>query len=187
MLAGRNLGGSKGDALKALGSIICDGRANTYYRVSYPARIKKGGSLMYRLKETIVIMVLLLIASASVQASKGSDDLADDSSSDFSVSSVNIRDILSDISTYLGKDAYVEGIGSMECENGHCLLKIDDGTGSIFVDLLPGIFAPAQNVTDKMVEAFGNVSIAKSNQTRGKFTLKEGTPYIMGRKVELKS
>jgi hypothetical protein len=38
-----------------------------------------------------------------------------------------------------------------------------------------------------MVEAFGNVSIAKSNQTRGEFTLKEGTPYIMGREVELKS
>ena len=64
---------------------------------------------------------------------------------------------------------------------------MDDGTGSIFVDLLPGIFSPAQNVAGKMVEAFGNVSLAKSNQTRGEFTLKEGTPYIMGRKVELKS
>jgi hypothetical protein len=39
----------------------------------------------------------------------------------------------------------------------------------------------------KLVEAFGDVSTAKSNQTRGRFTLEEGTPYIMGRKMELKS
>jgi hypothetical protein len=142
---------------------------------------------MYGLKKLIVIMVLMLMASTSVQASKGSDDFTDDSSSDSSGDSVNIRDILSDTSAYLGKDAYVEGIGSMECENESCLLEVDDGTGSIFVDLLPGIFSPAQNVTGEMLEAFGNVSIAKSNQTRGEFTLKEGTPYIIGRKVELKS
>lgn len=142
-------------------------------------------------KGLIAITILLLMASASVQASKGSDDsnddLSDDSRSESSGSSANIRDILSDISAYLGKDAYVEGIGSIECENESCLLRIDDSTGSIFVDLQPGIFSPAQNITGKMVEAFGNVSIAKSNQTRGKFTLTEGAPYIMGRKVELKS
>lgn len=53
---------------------------------------------------------------------------------------------MSNTSAYLGKDAYVEGIGSMECEKESCLLKVDDGTGSIFIDLLPGIFSPAQNV-----------------------------------------
>ncbi len=82
---------------------------------------------------------------------------------------IKISDILENETAYHGKMVIVEGKIELECGAG-CWFVLNDGTGSIYVDILPNNFAiPQRSGEDARVY--------------GEATLKNGEPQIIGKTV----
>lgn len=82
---------------------------------------------------------------------------------------VKISDILENETAYHGMNVVIEGKIELECGAG-CWFVLNDGTGSIYVDILPNNFAiPQKSGEDARV--YGEVS------------LKNGEPQIIGKMV----
>ena len=83
---------------------------------------------------------------------------------------VKVKDILS--KAYTGKDVTFTGKITLECGSG-CWFNIEDGTGKVYVDLLPSNFAIPQWV-------------GKSVVVNGKVIEEEGEVKVIAKAVNLK-
>jgi uncharacterized protein YdeI (BOF family) len=111
----------------------------------------------------IILFCLLLAAPHAVFAAVEAEKLDGDM--------VGIGEILQSPASFEGKDVVVEGKITTECPSG-CWFILDDGTGSIYVDILPSNFViPQKRGEDALVH--------------GEVMIKEGDPMIVGKKVEI--
>lgn len=83
---------------------------------------------------------------------------------------VKIADILAKPSDYKGQVVIVEGKIIAECPSG-CWFTLNDGTGTVYVDLKPNNFVIPQK-RGAVAKVYGEVVIEK------------GDAYIIGKKVE---
>jgi len=109
-------------------------------------------------------LLLLLLTSLAMQTV-----LAKDEAAELKTEEVKISEILENETAYHGKMVVVEGKIELECGAG-CWFVLNDGTGSIYVDILPNNFAiPQKSGEDARVY--------------GEVTLKNGDPQIIGKMV----
>jgi uncharacterized protein YdeI (BOF family) len=111
-------------------------------------------------------LLLLLLTSLAMQTV-----LAKDEPAELKTEEVKISEILENETAYHGKMVVVEGKIELECGAG-CWFVLNDGTGSIYVDILPNNFAiPQKSGEDARVY--------------GEVTLKNGEPQIIGKIVKI--
>ena len=109
-------------------------------------------------------LLLLLLTSLAMQIV-----LAQDEPAELKADEVKISEILENETAYHGEMVVVEGKIELECGAG-CWFVLNDGTGSIYVDILPNNFAiPQKSGEDARVY--------------GEVTLKNGEPQIIGKMV----
>ena len=109
-------------------------------------------------------LLLLLLTSLAMQTA-----LARDEPAELKAEEVKISEILENETAYHGKMVVVEGKIELECGAG-CWFVLNDGTGSIYVDILPNNFAiPQKSGEDARVY--------------GEVTLTNGDPQIIGTMV----
>jgi uncharacterized protein YdeI (BOF family) len=110
------------------------------------------------------LLLMILLASLVLQTVQAKEVPAE-----LKTEEVNISDILENETAYHGKMVVVEGKIELECGAG-CWFVLNDGTGSIYVDILPNNFAiPQKSGEDARVY--------------GEVTLKNGEPQIIGKMV----
>jgi uncharacterized protein YdeI (BOF family) len=111
-------------------------------------------------------LLLLLLTSLAMQTV-----LAKDEPAELKQEEVKISEILENETAYHGKMVVVEGKIELECGAG-CWFVLNDGTGSIYVDILPNNFAiPQKSGEDARVY--------------GEVILKNGDPQIIGEMVKI--
>ena len=109
-------------------------------------------------------LLLLLLTSLAMQTV-----LAQDEPAELKADEVKSSEILENETAYHGEMVVVEGKIELECGAG-CWFVLNDGTGSIYVDILPNNFAiPQKSGEDARVY--------------GEVTLKNGEPQIIGKMV----
>ena len=111
-------------------------------------------------------LLLLLLTSLAMQTV-----LAKDEPAELKTEEVKISEILENETAYHGKMVVVEGKIELECGAG-CWFVLNDGTGSIYVDILPGNFAIPQK-SGEDAKVYGEVA------------LKNGEPQIIGKMVKI--
>ena len=111
-------------------------------------------------------LLLLLLTSLAMQTV-----LAKDEPAELKTEEVKISEILENETAYHGKMVVVEGKIELECGAG-CWFVLNDGTGSIYVDILPNNFAIPQK-SGEDAKVYGEV------------TLKNGEPQIIGKMVKI--
>jgi uncharacterized protein YdeI (BOF family) len=111
-------------------------------------------------------LLLLLLTSLAMQTA-----LARNEPAELKADEVKISEILENETAYHAKMVVIEGKIELECGAG-CWFVLNDGTGSIYVDILPNNFAiPQKSGEDARVY--------------GEVTLKNGDPQIIGKRVEI--
>jgi uncharacterized protein YdeI (BOF family) len=108
-------------------------------------------------------MVLVAMSVQATMAKEEPDQLDNDS--------LKISDILENQSVYQGKMVVVEGNIELECASG-CWFILNDGTASIYVDILPNNFVIPQKSGSRA-------------KVYGELTLKNGEPQIIGKMVKI--
>jgi len=111
-------------------------------------------------------LILLLLAAFVTQAAQAKDE-----PEELQSESVKISEIIENGAAYQGKMVVIEGKIELECGAG-CWFVLNDGTGSIYVDILPNNFViPQESGEDARV--YGEVA------------LKNGEPQIIGKMVKI--
>ena len=116
------------------------------------------------------IAVLLCMASATVQAAGINYETA------------TIKEIMDVGSPFSGKAVQIEGKIDKECPGRGCWFVVNDGTGSLLVDLKPNNFTMPLNLVGNTAKVYGNVTVVGDKKM---LTFEPGTPYIIGKKVEI--
>ncbi len=111
-------------------------------------------------------LVILLLLALAVQVVQAADEPAE-----LKGTVTKIQDIIKNLPAYDGKTAVVAGKIVTECGSG-CWFIIDDGSASIYVDILPSNFVIPQK-RGSTAKVYGNV------------TTKDGDPMIIGKIVEI--
>lgn len=96
--------------------------------------------------------------------------------------SVTIKEIQEGNSTFMGKAVTIEGEIVKECQGRGCWFILDDGTGSLLVDLKSNNFTIPLNMTGNKAKVYGNVTAVGEKKL---LTFNPGTPYVIGKIVEL--
>lgn len=118
----------------------------------------------------IGFVILLSLTAIAVQA-------ADDG-----YEKVAIKDILNQSSDYLGKRVTIEGNITKECGMRGCWFTVEDGSGVLLVDLESNNFTIPLGQVGNNAKVYGNVTLVKGEK---KLTFEPGSPYIIGKKVEI--
>jgi hypothetical protein len=130
--------------------------------------------------------VLLSLAVMTVQAADSTGPMGSSAMSSSSATNgyekVAIKDILNKSSDYLGKGVTVEGKITQECPMRGCWITVDDGTGTLLVDLYPNNFTIPLNQVGNTAKVYGNVTLVGETK---KLSFVPGSPYIIGKKVEI--
>jgi len=126
--------------------------------------------LKNRLYWMVGIAVLLCMACTAVQAAGVDYEKA------------TIKEIMDGSSPYLGKAVQIEGTIEKECPGRGCWLVVNDGTGSLLVDLKPNNFTMPLSLVGSTAKVYGNVTVVGEKK---KLTFEPGTPYVIGKKVEI--
>ena len=111
-------------------------------------------------------LILLLLAAFVTQAAQAKDE-----PEELQSESVKISEIIENESAYQGKMVVIEGKIELECGAG-CWFVLNDGTGSIYVDILPNNFVIPQK-SGEDAKVYGEVA------------LKNGEPQIIGKMVKI--
>ena len=111
----------------------------------------------------LVIVALMVLIVHAVQAKEEPTELNSEV--------VEIQEILQNESAYDGKYVLIEGIIDTECPSG-CWFILNDGTASIYVDILPNNFVIPQKR-------------GSNAKVYGKVTTREGDPMMIGKMVEI--
>ena len=115
-----------------------------------------------RFARASIILLLLALAMQIVQAA--------DEPAELKGTVTKIQDIIKNEPAYDGKTTVIEGKIVTECSG--CWFIIDDGSASIYVDILPSNFVIPQK-RGSTAKVYGNV------------TTKDGDPMIIGKIVEI--
>jgi len=116
------------------------------------------------------IAILLCMACAAVQAA------------DINYEKVTIKEIMDGSSLSPGRAVQIEGTIEKECPARGCWLVLNDGTGSLLVDLKPNNFTMPLNLIGNTAQVYGSVAVVGEKK---KLTFEPGTPYFIGKKVEI--
>ena len=116
------------------------------------------------------IAILLCMACATVHATS------------INYEKVTIKEIMDGSSSLLGKAVQIEGKIDKECPGRGCWLVVNDGTGSLFIDLKPNSFTMPLNLVGNTAKVYGNVTVVGDKKM---LTFEPGTPYIIGKRVEI--
>jgi len=116
------------------------------------------------------LILLLSLAIIAVQA-------ADDGNA-----KVANKDILNNSSSYVGKEIVIEGKITQECGMRGCWITVDDGTGVLLADFAPNNFTIPLNQVGDHVVVYGTVELVEGKKF---LTFEPGSPFIVGKKVEL--
>jgi uncharacterized protein YdeI (BOF family) len=116
-----------------------------------------------RFAQAFVLLTLAALAAQVVQAAERPPELQGEV--------VKNQDIITNEAAYDGKNVVVEGKIEMECASG-CWFILNDGSGSLYVDILPSNFVIPQN-SGSEARAYGKV------------TTKNGDPMMIGEIVEI--
>jgi hypothetical protein len=122
----------------------------------------------------IVIATTLFISSCAKKTSYGQKIVApttNTTNTNTNTAQPKVKDILAS-DQYVGKEVVLQGKITLECGSG-CWFNLDDGTGKLYVDLLPSNIAIPQWV--------GKTVVAK-----GKVIKEEGDIKMIGTGVTLK-
>jgi hypothetical protein len=127
--------------------------------------------------------VLLSLAVMTVEAAgpMGSSTMSSSSATN-GYEKVAIKDILNKSSDYLGKGVTIEGKITQECPMRGCWITVDDGTGILLVELSPNGFTIPLNQVGNTAKVYGNVTLVGKTKL---LTFEPGSPYIIGKKVEI--
>jgi uncharacterized protein YdeI (BOF family) len=109
------------------------------------------------------VVLIMILAGAMLAAGCTSQTAAGTGSPATQVPVLKIADILKDPATYNGTTVVIQGKITNECGSG-CWFMIDDGTGTLYVDLAPNNFAIPQ-ITGTTVVVHGNISITRGDPT----------------------
>lgn len=116
-----------------------------------------------RLAGALILITLAALAISAVQAKEEPAELKEEI--------VKIQDIIKNETAYDGKMVVIEGKIVNECGSG-CWFILDDGTASLYIDILPSNFViPQKRGADAKVY--------------GKVTTKDGDPMMIGKIVEI--
>ncbi len=116
-----------------------------------------------KLKGLLIPIALMALAMQAVQANEEPAELKN--------KTVEIQEIIEDGSAYDGQMVVIEGKIETECPSG-CWFIVDDGTASIYVDILPNNFVIPQKRGSE-VKVYGEV------------TTQDGDPMMIGKIVEI--
>jgi hypothetical protein len=116
------------------------------------------------------VAILLCMACVAVQAAS------------IDYEETTVKEIMNGSTSFIGKAVEVEGNITQECPGRGCWFIIDDGTGSMLVDLKPNNFTMPMDLAGNMAKVYGNVSVVEEKK---RLTFEPGTPYIIGKKVEI--
>ena len=116
-----------------------------------------------KLTGLLILITLMALAMQAVQAKEEPAELKNET--------VEIQDIIEDGSAYEGKMVVIEGKIETECPSG-CWLIVDDGSASIYVDILPSNFVIPQKRGSE-IKVYGEV------------TIQDGDPMMIGKIVEI--
>jgi len=114
----------------------------------------------------LIALAALSLAAVSMQVVQATQEPAE-----LTGEIVRIQDIVKDEPAYDGKNVVVEGKIETECASG-CWFILNDGSASIYVDILPSNFVIPQK-SGKEAKVYGVV------------TAKDGDPMIIGKIVEI--
>lgn len=116
-----------------------------------------------KLTGLLILITLMALAMQAVQAKEEPAELKNET--------VEVQDIIEDVSAYEGKMVVIEGKIETECPSG-CWFIVDDSSASIYVDILPSNFVIPQKRGSE-VKVYGEV------------TTKNGDPMMIGKIVEI--
>lgn len=116
-----------------------------------------------KLTGLLILIALMALAMQAVQAKEEPVE--------FKNESVEIQDIIEDTSAYEGKVVVIEGKIETECPSG-CWFIVDDGSASLYVDILPSNFVIPQKRGSE-IKVYGEV------------TTQDGDPMMIGKIVEI--
>ena len=116
-----------------------------------------------RFAQAFILLTLAALAAQVVQAAERPSELQGEV--------VKNQDIITNETAYDGKNVVVEGKIEMECASG-CWFILNDGSGSLYVDILPSNFVIPQK-SGSEARAYGKV------------TTKNGDPMMIGEIVEI--
>jgi uncharacterized protein YdeI (BOF family) len=112
---------------------------------------------------SLIVLALMALVMQVAQAREEPAELKNET--------VKIQDIIEDASAYEGKMVVIEGKIETECPSG-CWFIVDDGSASIYVDILPSNFVIPQKRGSE-IKVYGEV------------TTQDGDPMMIGKIVEI--
>jgi len=113
------------------------------------------------------IAILLCMACAAVQAA------------DINYELVTIKEIMDGNSLSSGRAVQIEGTIEKECPARGCWLVVNDGTGSLLVDLKPNNFTMPLNLIGNTAKVYGSMAIVGEKK---KLTFEPGLPISSAKK-----
>ncbi len=111
----------------------------------------------------LIIFALTALIMEVVQAKEEPIELKNES--------VRIQDIIENQSAFVGKMVVIEGKIETECPSG-CWFIVDDGSASLYVDILPSNFVIPQKRGSEI-------------KVYGEITTQDGDPMMIGKIVEI--
>ena len=109
------------------------------------------------------VLLAVILAGAVLIAGCASQSASVAKTTAPQTSAVKVADILKDPAAYAGKNVTVEGKITNECGSG-CWFMLDDGTGTLYVDLAPNNFAiPQLRGTTVVVQ--GTIGVVNGDPT----------------------
>jgi uncharacterized protein YdeI (BOF family) len=85
---------------------------------------------------------------------------------------VKVGDLLSNPATYKGQQVALKGKVVTLCQGNGCWFTLNDGSGTIYVDLAPSNLTLAKQKLGATITVYGELTQAK------------GDTYLIGKKVE---
>jgi len=131
--------------------------------MSVPLNIKVRKMRENRFTGALILMALAALAMSAVQAKEAPAELKEET--------VKIQDIITNETAYDDKMAVIEGKIVNECGSG-CWFILDDGTASLYIDILPSNFVIPQKR-------------GSNARVYGKVTTKDGDALMVGKIVEI--
>ena len=116
-----------------------------------------------KLTRLLILIALMALAMQAVQAKEEPAELKNET--------VKIQDIIEDEPSFDGKMVVIEGKIETECPSG-CWFIVNDGSASIYVDILPSNFVIPQKMGSEI-------------KVYGKVTTQDGDPMMIGKIVEV--
>jgi uncharacterized protein YdeI (BOF family) len=109
------------------------------------------------------VVLILILAGALLAAGCTSQPASGTGSPTGQTPAVKVADILKNPAAYNGTAVVIQGKITNECGSG-CWFMMDDGTGTLYIDLAPNNFAIPQ-IQGTTVVVQGTISVTKGDPT----------------------